>query len=138
MCKHLPASSVYLHVFVRVRSFSLGAVMFKATHFFLPLSLTVTKLQLLLPLRNVTFFSPSNSRSQSSHYSLALVASASLKIKLTHSASLLCSCNYKSSLSLCEQGEKRASGPASEQWRGSWARRRESCFSPAESPLDRP
>ena len=58
MCKHLPASSVYLHVFVRVRSFSLGAVMFKATHFFLPLSLTVTKLQLLLPLRNVTFFSP--------------------------------------------------------------------------------
>lgn len=32
-----------------------------------------------------------------------LVASTSLKIKLTHSASLLCCCNYKSSLSLHEQ-----------------------------------
>lgn len=29
----------------------------------------------------------------------------SLKIKLTHSASLLCCCNYKSSLSVCEQGK---------------------------------
>lgn len=49
---------------------------------------------------------PSNSCSERIHYSLALVASMSLKIKLTHSASLLCRCNYKSSLSLCEQGKR--------------------------------
>lgn len=49
---------------------------------------------------------PSNSCSERIHYSLALVASMSLKIKLTHSASLLCHCNYKSSLSLCEQGKR--------------------------------
>lgn len=30
----------------------------------------------------------------------------SLKIKLTHSASLLCRCSYKSSLLLCEQGKR--------------------------------
>lgn len=54
---------------------------------------------------------PSNSCSERIHYSLALVASMSLKIKLTHSASLLCCCNYKSSLSLCEQ-EKRSQQPS--------------------------
>lgn len=79
------------------------------------------------------FFPPSNSRSQPSHFSLALVASMSLKIKLTHSASLLCRCNYKSSLLLCERGEERASGPVRGPcgWGGSSA-------SPAESALDRP
>lgn len=40
---------------------------------------------------------------QSAHYSLALCCRPSLKIKLTHSARLLCCCNYKSSLSLFEQ-----------------------------------
>lgn len=49
---------------------------------------------------------PSNSCSERIHYSLAPIASMSLKIKLTHSASLLCCCNYKSGLSVCEQGKR--------------------------------
>lgn len=40
--------------------FSLGAVRFKASHFFLPLSVTVTKLQSLLSLRKCDLFFLSN------------------------------------------------------------------------------
>lgn len=75
---------------------------------------------------------PSNSCSERIYYSLALVASMSLKIKLTHSASLLCRCNYKSSLSLCEQEKKsqqRGGGRGARRRRGV-SRERERRLSP--------
>lgn len=82
--------------------FSLGAVRF-ASYLFLSLSVShchQAAVSLITAKCDLLFLS--DSRSQSSHYSLALVASMSLKIKLTHSASLLCNCNYKSALLLCE------------------------------------
>lgn len=64
------------------------------------------------------FCPPSESHSKPSHYSLALVASTSSKIKLTHSASLLCHCNYKSGLSPSGRREKRGGGEVHR--RGLW------------------
>lgn len=47
---------LYLCVCIRVCFFSLGAVSVNGSHLFLSLSVSVTKLQSLLSLRNVTFF----------------------------------------------------------------------------------
>lgn len=60
---------LYLCVCIRVCFFSLGAVSVNGSHLFLSLSVSVTKLQSLLSLRNVTFFFLSDSLSQLSHYS---------------------------------------------------------------------
>lgn len=117
--------------------FSLGAVRF-ASYLFLSLSVShchQAAVSLITAKCDLLFLS--DSRSQSSHYSLALVASMSLKIKLTHSASLLCNCNYKSALLLCEweSNEQVVKGKRKGEGGGG---RKESSVSPAESPLDRP
>ena len=135
-CKHLPVSSVHLCVCVCVcvcvcisPAFEQSALTPHISSLCQSLS---PKLQSLLSLRNVTFFSVKFTFTVESLL-FSPCCSTSLKIKLTHSASLLCRRSYKSGLSLFEREEKRAR----EQQRGLWVRR-ESGVSPAESPLDRP
>lgn len=77
---------------------------FKALRFSFNVSVTVTRPQCLLS-QKLTFFSIKFMlRENSLLFSPCCLMS--LKIKLTHSASLLCRCNYKSSLSLCAQGKR--------------------------------
>lgn len=121
-----PSTKSHCDRCVFVCLFSLGAVRFIASHSFLCQSLS-TRYSLSYHCETRPFFSRQIPVKQSSHYSLALVAFTSLKIKLTHSASLLFRCSYKSTLSHCERGEKRGTAEVFAGRRGS-----------AKSPPDRP